>query len=175
MKGHPQQGKPTMFVEKVLNAIGIDYFDGQYLAMLQDLNKGKGIDLFGFFFSLGMFEDTEEEKIHTIRSGHHFIKGDQIQLAVWSGKPYASPQIRICPPLEVVQVYDFIVQKDLNGLSWVDIGDKYYHRIDMDINLSILPLVAKNDGLNLDDFTSWFQVDKKEFDGQIICWGDPKY
>ena len=41
MKGHPREGDPTLFVEKVLNSLAIDYFDGEYLAMLHDLNKDK--------------------------------------------------------------------------------------------------------------------------------------
>jgi hypothetical protein len=177
MKGHPNEGEPTLFVEKVLNSLGIDYFDGEYLAMLHNLNKGKEdvIDITGFFFSLGMFQDTGEEKLHTIRSGHHFKKGDMIQLAVWSGKPYASPQIKICPPLEVVQVYDFNIINDIDDLTWIDIRNKYYHRLDMDINQSVLPMVAQNDGLSTQEFLDWFQVGKKEFKGQVICWKDPEY
>ena len=165
-KGHIRNGEPTYFVEKVLNSLLIDCYSEEYLEMLVKLNPGKDKEMIlSFYLSIG-WEKEYEEKHHTIRAGHHFKTDEEIQLAVWSGKPYASPQIKICPPLKV-KCYDFEVFHNTmpQGIEWPLLVDGY----DTDIEQ-----VSKNDGLTVEDFKSWFKY-PSPFVGQIIAWNDPKY
>lgn len=184
-KGHIRQGEPTHFVEKVLNSIKIDYTSEEYYVDLFYWNR-ENVKKYGwqfesklieFYASLEVLKD-DPAKHHTIRANSkkgqkHFKKGDEVQLAVWSGTPYYSPQIRICPPLKVT-CYDFVTSIDIEDCYLPEIGKKYRHIQGMDVNESILPTVAKNDGLSLQDFFSWFKY-PKPFEGQIIAWNDPKY
>ncbi|WP_114752309.1 hypothetical protein [Pleomorphovibrio marinus] len=175
MKGHPRAGEPTYFVEKVLNALGIDsntemrpeLFD--YFARLNKDKRGKlDNQVFIEWFNSLSFGITDK-KLHTIRKGHHFKTGDKIQLAVWSGKPYCSPQIRICPELEVVKTYDFEVinnQFIIDGWFFYDPYKSVFH--------NHFEELTKNDGLSTDDFLSWFKF-PSDFKGQVICWVDPGY
>jgi len=165
-KGHIRHGEQTYFVEKVLNSLLIDCYSEEYLEMLVKLNSGKDKEMIlSFYLSIG-WEKEYEEKHHTIRAGHHFETGEEIQLAVWSGKPYASPQIKICPPLKV-KCYDFEVFHNTmpQGIEWPLLVDGY----DTDIEQ-----VSKNDGLTVEDFNSWFKY-PSPFVGQIIAWNDPIY
>lgn len=182
---HPKSRQPTLFVEQVLNALGIDYHSGEYLKILKHLNDSSKVDLIGFFFSLGFFEDSSNEKLHTIRAKSinkntgevysRWKQGDKASLRVWSGTPYKSPQIIIAPEVELVQVGKFLIHPDAyNKYSWVEIGEKYWHKTDEDINKSILSNVAKNDGLSIEDFLSWFKY-PKPFEGQILAWKDVDY
>ena len=172
MKGHPMAGEPTYFVEKVLNALDVDWESLEYLDLLHELNPGKEDIVYDFYFGLGGTGcPLDDKKLHTIRSGHHFITGDKIRLAVWSGKPYCSPQIRICPELEVM-TYDFQV-KEFKNAFYTDIGTRYSIP-DGFIENSMLETVAKNDGLSTKDFLSWFKY-PSEFEGQVIAWVDPLY
>lgn len=180
-KGHIRQGEPTYFVEKVLNSlngIGIN----MSWAHLLDINsknvqdgKISESDLWEFWnkvtFNRHLPKNINEQKHHTIRANSkkgqkHFETGEEIQLAVWSGKPYASPQIKICPPLKV-KCYDFEVFHNTmpQGIEWPLLVDGY----DTDIEQ-----VSKNDGLTVEDFKSWFKY-PSPFVGQIIAWNDPIY
>lgn len=175
-KGHPRAGKNTLFVEQVLNSLGYDYYSGEYLSLLMELNQGRNIDLIGFYFGLGMGDDTSNEKLHTIRSGHRWKAGDKASFRVWSGTPYNSPQIIFAPDVEIKQVIPFVIHSDRVDpeTKWVDIGSKYWHRTDVEIEKSILPTVAKNDGLSLQDFLDWFKY-PQPFEGQILCWKEVDY
>jgi hypothetical protein len=175
-KGHPKAGQNTLFVEQVLNALGYDYHSGEYLSLLQELNNPKKVDVIGFYFGLGMGDDTTNEKLHTIRSGNRWKAGDKASLRVWSGTPYNSPQIIFAPELEMKQVIPFCIHHDIvdPDTMWVDIGTKYWHRTDVEIEKSILPTVCKNDGLSLQDFLNWFKY-PKPFQGQILCWKEVYY
>ena len=107
-----------------------------------------------------------EPKYHTIRAGHRWKVGDYFSPRVWSKKAYHSPQIIIGPDIEVKKTWDIIIKPDdslfINGQ---DCG--------MFISFNaIVEKLAKNDGLSTEDLLNWFP-NKKEFDGQIICW-NPK-
>lgn len=155
--GHVNAGKKTYFVEKILNTFGIKYQNESYLETLYNLNKNKLLEgklhqttLLEFFANL---EPIENYKIHTIRKSNFFQKNDIIQPFVWSRKPYASPQIRFIPELKILSCQPVIISK-----SQV-----------LTTNHFEIPrtIIAKNDGLSLSDFNSWFQG-PKPFEGFII-------
>lgn len=153
--GHPRKGEPTFFVEQILNAIlprgvnGIVDRNGISPAILPLIND---------FVLL----DGRTEKRHTIRPGNRFKPGDMVSLRVWSDKPYRSKQIEFAQ-VEVKKVWE------------IEISAFWF------INNSILEHekvieLAKNDGLEYDDFISWFNIHPKKnnevFRGQIICWSN---
>lgn len=103
------------------------------------------------------------EKIHTIRPETNKWKiGDQISMRYWTGKPYHSKQEIFCEEFEVVELIPISInfKKDL-----VTIYEFAY-------DLSLFHEVAKKDGLNMQQFTSWF---KNEFKGVIIAWENTCY
>lgn len=108
-------------------------------------------------------------KGHTIRGGNHWKAGDFFSPRVWSGRPYASKQIEIMPPLEVVATYKVKIQYTDQRQSlviWLD------NNLIQMIPLSAIPSmqqfpIAHNDGLLPADFIGWFP---KPFEGQLICW-----
>lgn len=103
-------------------------------------------------------ETIMDIKKHTIRSGHRWKAGDKFSPRVWSGKPYHSKQIIIGPDIEIEKVWDFSIQKGCFVMPEAS-------------SSTTIELIAKNDGLNLQDFKDWFQY-PKDFDGQIICWDE---
>lgn len=167
-KGHPSAGKPTFFIEKILNQLKIDYSSDDYLQRLFVLNAKKIADkrlsfedIETFYISL---QETGSNKLHTIRGGKHFTAGEQFQPCIWYGNPYNSPQIKFAPDVVVKRVYDI-------GLRIR--GDfKEFYCGDCDLTGTSISLIAKNDGLEENDFLNWFT---KPFDGQIICWSDVQY
>lgn len=136
-KGHPRQDEPTYFVEKFYNSL---YAPNN----LMDYPVGLEIN-----------ESIREQKHHTIRAGHHINVGDTISFRVWSDKPYRSKQIVIAPDVEIKKTWNF------------EIYHRHNSKADLSFRFENIPVVAKNDGLELIDFMHWFT---KPFDGQIICW-----
>lgn len=106
--------------------------------------------------NFGFDADKFEPKHHTIRSGHRFKVRDYFSPRVWSDKPYRSKQIIIAPDIKIEKVFDFKITKYGYFVNKRQIG--FYE----------LPELAKNDGLEVDDFECWFNF--STFDGQIICW-----
>lgn len=175
MAGHPKHGKPTYFVEQFLNCLKVDYIGQPYLEKLLQLNK-KNIDAGKL-----TFEDIESfhtrliilpkegrmgVKRHTIRGGHHFKAGDKISIRCWFGKPYDSPQIILWDDLDVVNVWNVKITHSGRNYEFVDIliGSQ---STGIYLSESGIKKLAKNDGLNVDDFCDWFA---KDFAGQIIAW-----
>jgi hypothetical protein len=115
-----------------------------------------------------------EPKHHTIRAGHRWKVGDKFSPRVWSGKPYQSKQIIIAPDIEVKKVWDFEVFIDIkSGYDCVRLNGVLLHEFDgnevfMGGHLK-LRTIAKNDGLEFEDFGNWFN---KTMKGQIICWNE---
>lgn len=165
-KGHLQEGKKTLFVEKILNSLGVNIHHESYLNNLFVLNH-KAIaekrlsdkDIYDFYSSLGK---TDLDKHHTIRSGNHFKSGDYLTPSVWSGLPYKSPQIIFYNSIEVVKTFDFSI-------------DEFKVAQSKEISNIKLKDIAVNDGLTFEDFCNWFNLDNPKlriqpFSGQIICW-----
>lgn len=156
---HPKAGDPTYFVESFYNSI----FSRNNL-----MDYPNGIEINDCILSI---------KNHTIRKGNRFKKGDFFSPRVWgtdvnpkSGKsgPYHSKQIILCNDVEIANVWDIrILVQDFgkSGLqSVITINGQDFQNIE---------LLAKNDGLSLQDFLQWFKTEKGEtFVGQIICWNE---
>jgi len=145
---HPRKGEPTNFVEKIHRCIGSRPFNDEfYLYMQQNYDR---IHEF-------------EPKYHTIRSGNRWKAGDKFSPRIWSGKPYHSKQIIISPDLEIKKVWPIGMYYDKLIEAWCwDFSSMKIREVSM---------VAKNDGLSIEDFEAWFPC-KKDFFGQIICWDE---
>lgn len=162
---HPKSGQDTFFVEKIWQSL---YLDGKLDLLLgcEVLKKEHENFCNPHHHIL--------PKGHTIRAGRRWKAGMKFSPRVWSGKPYCSKQIAIAPDLELTKVYDIEI---------FDIGTRYM-TVGVEIKKNewyLLPLaeVAKNDGLSIEDFESWFRVhtkrqkhpnEKETFVGQILCW-----
>lgn len=145
---HPRKGEPTEFVEKIWEALEPWAYVGRYRAALPN--------------EYDKFETNEfDKKLHTIRAGSRWQAGDMASLRVWSDKPYRSKQIEFAQ-VEVKRVYPVDIYFTGGEMRVMIDGNIHNNR----------ELIAKNDGLELGDFYGWFQ---KPMDGQIICWGDPRY
>ena len=144
-KGHPKQGQPTYFVEKIWESLYPEIVGWEGFAALKENG-----------FDIGL-NNIYRPKHHTIRSGKHFKAGDYFSPRIWSGQPYASKQIIIAPDIQVKKVWDFetyglttlLNNRPINHLQWAE--------------------VAENDGLSATDLHDWL---KPPFVGQIICWNE---
>lgn len=102
--------------------------------------------------------DNYEAKYHTVIAGERLKVGDTFSPRVWIGKPYARKQIEIHKPIKIKRI--FKISSD--GLLWY---------IDNQPAISdTIRTVAKNDGLEYEDFLYWFKM--QPFLGQIICWNE---
>lgn len=166
-KGHPKEGQPTYFVEQILNAIlprgenGIINRDDIRPEVLPHIND---------FVLL----DGTTYKHHTIRGGSRWKPGDMASLRIWSDKPYRSKQIEFAQ-VEVKRTFKF------NLYPIKDQGEVLIKGF-LDGNLiqtELATSIAKNDGLTIEDFESWFCPEGTKFilgmpifTGQIICWSE---
>jgi len=148
LKGHPKAGEQTSFPSKIENAL-------LNLKEYRHLHK----------------------KLHTIRAGNRFKEGDKVSLRCWYDKPYRSKQTEFAI-VTIKKVYDIEIKHEI-----VPHGDNFFRHTEYEMKAYIngkrlddnqLKTLAKNDGLSIEDFKSWFGEDM-EFKGQIICWVDPKY
>jgi hypothetical protein len=191
---HPRKGEPTYFVEQILNQLKCDfqYQSFNYWTKLVQLNHEKikagkltEKQIEDFIIDLSFELDTNMLKLHTIRNGHRFAVGEKFTPVVWSGKPYHTPQIIFYDDIEVLKTYNIMVDIS-NAFNSEYKG--FYLEIPRKPNsgeqgLKLLSEeemkdVAKNDGLSISDFKSWFGFNAKktiDFSGQAICWEDPKY
>lgn len=148
---HRKAGQPTDFERKIL------------------LNLGFGPKSDGKVREVG--------KYHTIRQGFRWKIGDLFSPRVWTGRPYASKQRRICESdLQVTWVQGFKVMRTESGLMFWRIlhtpsGYADWHPF-RDIST-----LAKFDGLNEEDFCEWFAMNLNKpgqvWQGQIISWLTP--
>jgi len=121
--------------------------------------------------------DTPDgSKIHTIRNGNRWKKGDFASLRTWTDKPYCSKQeFVIEEDVELVEVYNISIGYEW---SWIKLNkpfEKYNtYYSEKDIN-QLVEQLAKNDGLSVQDFKDWF-APSLPFTGQILVFGkDPEY
>lgn len=169
-KWHPKAGQPTYFVEQILSSIlprplsvGLHEFPAAARGYINDFMVIDGL-----------------QKNHTIRPGSRFKVGEMVSLRIWSDKPYRSKQIEFAQ-VEVKKVWSIEINNRFGAASFeVVINGVIYSQLhygnDKDVNKPGLIMLAKNDGLELDDFTSWFEMHPKKtglrFAGQIVCWSD---
>lgn len=146
LKAHPRAGEPTYFVEKfILSRMCM----GMPLSELKQYDSLVSPDAI-----------VELPKHHTIRMGRHFKANDELTLAVWSGKPYHSKQVKLWTG--PIMAIDIIITKT----SFL----KFYKEQVGKITSLNLPIVAKNDGLSLADFEAWFNLPVGEHEAQILIW-----
>lgn len=165
---HPRKGEPTFFVEKILRNFWrnesqqwVDPVVGEVVKMYVDVIAAiKNVNHYS-------------PKLHTIRAGHRWKVGDVFSPRVWSDKPYRSKQIEIAPPIKIKKIYDITKEPHReNGFVFHINGDHYVADFKLETANVKLKDLARNDGLDKEDFVKWFP---NSFDGQIICWKDPKY
>jgi hypothetical protein len=170
---HIQAGKPTYFVEQILNELGIDYTSHHYLEKLLNLNHQKLVDkklsyddIDRFFSSL---VKVNSKKLHTIRNGNRFKQGDFFQPCIWSdvvnpksGRKgaYHSPQIKFWDDIQVKEQ----MKVEIWETNEVCINNNFFASFGSQNFVTL----AKNDGLSPVDMKSWFK--KLPFSGQIISW-----
>lgn len=140
---HPKKGQPTYFVEQICRGIHAWTTEGKELCDLDVWAK-------------------DNRKYHTIRAGHRWKVGDWFSPRVWSGKPYASKQIEIAPPIEIKKIFDFMVVPTERHASYF-VNDKEMISVDF-------VRLCRNDGLEPGDLEDWFRY--KPMEGQVICWND---
>lgn len=171
---HPRKGEPTWFVEKIWNCFRED------LALPDNFRRW--VDSYiPLIKGDGYLKSTaiREIKPQTIRNGSRFSPGEMVSLRVWEGRPYHTDQIEFAQ-VEVKQTWSIEINNRFGAGSFeVVINGVVYAQLhfgnDKDLNRDGLITLAKNDGLELDDFVSWFNMHPKKkeaFRGQIICWGD---
>lgn len=175
---HPYSKEDTFFVEKLLNTIGIDYGSDEYKRLVLSLNPDIPLSQLDQFWRYLMSLRGIKDKAHTVRKGNRFKAGDWFSPRVWgndvnprSGRsgPYHSKQIIIAPDIQIKKTWDFHVAT--NGImSIADPGEQLKEVSDDSV-------VAKNDGLEYNDFFNWIAMPyyhKKKDSGpmQIICWSD---
>lgn len=165
---HPNKGEETNFVEKIHCH---NFLEETVKEKLSEVTLNNFIDetkaYYQYFGGLRMnYIATYPPKLHTIRQGKKFKVGDYIKPMVWAGRPYhKTPEglwkIQFCDPLLIIKVYDFECTKSAYLLDGKE------------LNKVQLEEIANNDGLSLEQFECWFN--KKEFSGQVICWGNVNY
>lgn len=118
-----------------------------------------------------------EDKIHTIReTGQWYKIADEVNnseailnLRQWSDKPFCSP---LDPPFAIL---DKIGVQQINITRFDE--DRWICLIDMN-RLIPIDVLAKNDGLSIEDFDAWFAPKFKKtqtWSGVIIHFTDFRY
>jgi hypothetical protein len=116
------------------------------------------------------------QKKHTIRANYGWwankmdaINDGRMYLSIreWIGKPYYSKQRELC------QIHKIELQK----VTMTYDSNDAYPQIWIDNKKIPIELVAKNDGLSIDDFTEFFFGNSKSnvFEGVCIQFTDFKY
>lgn len=146
---HPKAGQPTYFVEKMHKSP--DVLSPESVIYNKDI------------FNFAVYNDCLP-KLHTIRAGERWKKGDKFSPRVWSGEPYKSKQITIAPDIEI------------KWTRYFEIADEYVYLGDLGkfskaVDYKTLADIAKNDGLSVVDFQGWFKW-PRPFEGQIISWDE---
>lgn len=172
---HRKAGQPTTFVEQIWNSQNLTLKGDTYIYPMEiedikRLNPDKSwIILEPFMATLQNRTVLQNPKGHTIRSipknGKKIKVGDKFSPRVWSGKPYFSKQITIFEPLEVVKVWDIKIE---GFCIWIN--KELYSNLEFS---DAVKKLARNDGLDIEDFWSWFPTTPGSFfEGQIICWSE---
>jgi hypothetical protein len=108
--------------------------------------------------------------------GRHFNPVDELTLAVWSGKPYRSKQVKLWTgPIRAV---DIVIQINrlYNSMKVCKVV-RFSNGPGIHITLDSINKVelAKNDGLSLQDFEAWFNLPFGDHEAQILIWNPEIY
>lgn len=165
------KGKPTFFVQKIWmgfsGVINGSMHDAFYKRYIEKFNNNWDVD-----------SSATEPKIHTIRRGNRWKKGNKIHFAV---NNRTSNYFQFAPVLECVSVqhitFDWTIEGNTRQVEIYIDGDKLGWAAYVDDEITffspVLKELAVNDGFdNLADFLEYFYGD---FQGQIIHWTDKKY
>lgn len=157
LMGHSKAGKPNYFVQQLSNAL---HGCSEHKVQLPD---GDSIIVRG-------------KKLHTIRQNYEYWKektekinaGEmELSIRVWSGNPYKSLQV------EVARLSHVNIQLVEMSYSTEDAQPIVY--IDNVLKPNIAEEMARNDGLQLEDWIEWFFKKTNTFRGVILHFTDFKY
>lgn len=165
---HPRKGEPTMFVEQMLNVLGIDPFDNKYFDLLRSINKERTDDELHNF--IGSLRVTDRDKFHTVRKGFRHSAGDNFKPRVWIDKPYKSNKIQFAPETTITKTYELEIDSDFD----IFLGD-INRTVKFEMTDSEKYILAQNDGLTVQDFKRWFapyEIQFTGFEGQVILWSN---
>ena len=147
LKKHPRKGQPTCFVEKIQLA----------MCKLVQLPGDLLIDLEPKLHTCRVNYPLWEKRMKAVQAGEAVI-----ELFYWEGKPYRSKQI-VFATLDKdsgcgVQELNFMIsyKPDGNGMEYT-INTPCLHYRNHAFDYLDLEEIAKNDGLSLYDFKSWFK------------------
>jgi hypothetical protein len=152
---HPSKGEKTRFVERIWSGL-LPMFNRKLMHSWLDEHDGV---LWDISYVDWLIKNQVPPKIHTIRKGCRFKKGDDFSFRVWSGNPYASKQVQFAPDLFVIDTPRF----KTDGLHYYVNNERKWGQSSM---------LADNDGLLLADFAAWFP---EPMEGQIILWHKNPY
>lgn len=139
MKSHPRAGEPTYFKEKIELAV----FDGEQPCIMCDSTA-----IEPKFHTIRAKYKEWKAKIDSINRGEAFLR-----VVTWSGVPYRSPWLDVC----VLTDDDGIGVQELVFLN-NDITQANIQNTELDeFEIEDYEYIAKNDGLTLDEFKSWFK------------------
>jgi hypothetical protein len=160
-----REGGATLFVEKILNGLGVKYQSESYFQQLLTLNEQAlsrhaltVSDLERFWTSL---QSTADVKLHTIRRLHRFQVGDVLTPSVYLGAPNQSPTIIFGEDVEVMFCPNLQLDE---ALQW-----HLHHRR---LGEQELLTLAKNDGVSLQELSLWFNAPTQ---AQLVCWSMVRY
>lgn len=156
LQGHPKEGQPTFFVDKIFKTLrSTGFIPLDNVALMERYKEVFGEPSY-----------RHGDKYHTVRAGENWKKGDRASLRVWSGLPYKSYQVEFARVV-LSNVWSFTFHGGCFSVN----GEKYYGDTEGDFEL--LETIANNDGLTRHEFVDWFKLPKnKTFTGQILCWSD---
>lgn len=168
---HIQSGMPTYFVEKMLNALKIKFYEKEYFEWLVQNNPERNqSELTDFYQSLN--KNIVDEKFHTVRQGKTHKQGQMFSPRIWIDKPYHSNQIKFAPDQEIKKLIDVEIYLKDNAIK-VELGhdNEKNNVVSRFLNSS---LIAMNDGLIFYDFYEWFlpYIKKEKVKMKIIMWTD---
>lgn len=171
-KGHPKAGQPTWFVEKIWKGIWDAYKGSNNPLHPWWEQYDQAFPLWKKGFNVNENIHVHQPKHHTIRAGSRFKPGDMASLRVWSDKPYRSKQVEFAQ-VEVKKTWEIIIHKVDNEFVWQVKGSGSGL---FNTSSESLKIIARNDGLEVQDFIDWFAIHPKKqeqiFTGQIICWNE---
>jgi len=153
MVGHAKAGQPTWFKEQLMNLL----HNYEY----HNVNMPDGSDLL-----------ITGKKLHTMRGNYNYwaekaakINAGEMELSIrqWSGKPFDSVQKTIATlqhlNIQRYEGYWYKEQREKGELPTFLIDGKL---------LEDVTLLAKNDGLSMEDWLEWFFKKTEKVEGVIL-------